>query len=168
MSERKRLNSFVNEELLVPYYHIDEEYEWLKMETEALIQLCKQYKIAPSFKSFNWESGYIPVRKPDTKLEEVCWYIDMNKAYNTRLVRYLKHQKLLADNEKYEEEKRLHEKYCEAVQAFWDGLMVNNYQVFREFRNSKLPHIMAEAKRQEMLFVDKYLHQGIDMFVSCD
>lgn len=164
MSKSKRLNDFITEELLVPYYQNAEEYEWLKMETESLIQMCEKYKIVPSFRSFNWESGYIPVNVPTNKLEEVCWYVDMNKAYNTRLIRYLKHQKWIEENQKLQKEKEYMAKYYEAVDAFWDGLMVNNYQMYKEFINSKQPHVIEEANRREQEYVDAYLNQGIDLF----
>lgn len=165
MSQQKRLNEFVTEELFMPYFHDIEEYEWLKMETESLIKMCQTYNIVPSFRSFNWESGYIPVNVPTrSKLEEVCWYVDMNKAYNTRLVSYLKHQKWIEENRKLQEEKEYMDKYYEAVDAFWDGLMVNNYQMYREFINSKQPHVIEEANRREQEYVDAYINQGKDLF----
>lgn len=158
------LNEFVTADLMVPYYQDEEEYKWLKMETEALIQMCEKYKIVPSFRSFNWESGYIPVHKPTNgKLEEVCWYVDINRAYNKRLVSYLKHQKWIEENEKFLEEKAKTDKYNEAVDAFWSGLMAVNYTMYKEFINSKQKHIIEEAKRREQEYVNAYI-QGIDLF----
>jgi hypothetical protein len=140
-----------------------EEYEWLKAETKAIIQVCSEKRITPHcIVNFRYQpTRRIPWNKPTELKDEIQWCLDWNKQYNKSLV-----ARLRKEHELEQEEKRKREKFvAEAKWEFWNGLSIFQKDLYRQIHSPNATEdILREADRLEADFVRVYTEEHRNMF----
>jgi hypothetical protein len=146
-------------------FYVDhpDEYEWLKAETKAIIEVCREKRILPySVVNFRYQpTRRIPWNKPTEQKDEIQWFLDWNKQYNKSLVGCLRREHSLE-----EKEKRVREKFlAEAKWEFWNGLSIFQKDLYRQINSpTASPEILHEGERLETDFVRVYTEEHRNMF----
>lgn len=145
------------------YLEHPEEYQWIKAETDAIIQVCIEKKIPPySIVNYRYQpTRRIPKTSPKNLKDEIQWYLDQYKMYNKSLV-----GRLRREHHFEMEEKRKREKFiAEAKWEFWNGLYIFQRDLYRQFISETASNaILMEAERLEAEFVRVYTEERRNMF----
>ena len=165
LSPPPRLTSIVEDSMLMPYLENPEEFEWFMAMTQSIIDECKEKNIRPgSFKSFRWESTWVPPKEPKSHRERVAWWIDMYRIYNPSLMSRIRREQREAEAK----ERAFDKKVSMGIYEFWEGLRIYNPSLHRQFRNQydTHPNIQEEADKWERDFVYHYVYENKNLFVS--
>jgi len=150
-------------------YYVDnlDEYEWFQFETQSLKQYCDThnlplYRSQYSLRSFIHPEGKYPWKAPTSNLrEQIDWYIHWHRIYNDLVQKHTAHLKYLKDKEEREMENKIYD----ALNLWWESLQDCCPAMYWQFkRNAKNPHIAAEIKKQQTLFVYTLLYEGKNLF----